>query len=106
MYNIYPYFRHGVFMSDELQDLPKLLYRLGQVHSLFTHPHPLKKFTEDEECDNSGAVMSLTSFHSSFLEYLIKNRFYSFMYHYLDQYKYVHYMQYNVSTLANNLTNE
>lgn len=87
--------RHGVFMSDELQDLPKLLYRLGQVHSLFTRPHPLTKLTDDEECETSGAVMTLTSFHSCFLKYLIQNRFYSFVYHYLDQYKYVQYTHLN-----------
>ncbi|XP_064396222.1 spatacsin-like isoform X6 [Halichondria panicea] len=78
--------RHGVFVPDDLQDLPSLLYRLGQVHSLFTHPHPLTKLTEDEECEDGGAVISLESFHSGFLKYLVENRFYSFMYHYLDQY--------------------
>ncbi len=76
-----------MFVPDDLQDLPSLLYRLGQVHSLFTHPHPLTKLTEHEECEDGGAVISLESFHSGFLKYLVENRFYSFMYHYLDQYK-------------------
>lgn len=79
--------RHGVFLPEELSDLPTLLYRLGQVHSLFTHPHPLTKLTENEGSEESGAVISLESFHRGFLKYLIENQFYSFMYHYLDQYK-------------------
>ena len=79
--------RHGVFVPEELEDLPSLLYRLGQVHSLFTHPHPLTKLTDEDSCEDDAAVVSLESFHRGFLKYLVENRFYSLMYHYLDQYR-------------------
>ena len=90
--------RHGVFLPKELSNLPSLLHRLGKVHSLFTHPHPLTKVTdscedgEDGEGGGesvSGAVVSMESFHSGFLKYLVDNRFCSLMYHYLDYYKLV-----------------
>lgn len=83
-----------MFLPEELSSFPSLLHRLGQVHSLFTHPHPLTKVTdccedaEDrEDGEDSGAVISLELFHSGFLKYLVENRFCSLMYHYLDYYK-------------------
>ena len=72
---------------------------LGRVHSLFSHPHPLSKtsghvqpiveeeddeVTETEKSDK--ALVSLEAFHRGFLQYLIANRFFSLLYHYLDEY--------------------
>lgn len=99
--NIYVHthiFRHGVLLHHELNSLPDLLTRLGRVHSLFTKPHPLTK-TVDEQLEtkkevggveqataNKGTLQSVEAFHRGFLNYLVENRFFSLMYHYLDCY--------------------
>ena len=90
--------RHGIFLPSELSSFSQLLRRLGRVHSLFTHPHPLTKLKsteletttieeEDEGEHGEKAVMCLRDFHWAFLHYLIENRFVSLMYHYLDNYR-------------------
>lgn len=88
--------RNGIFLSVELDDFPALLYRLGRVHSLFTQPHPLSKVggvsverdSEDEQSPTRTefSLVSVESFHRTFLNYLVENRFYSLLYHYLDSY--------------------
>lgn len=89
--------RNGVFLPTEQDCFPAFLSRLSRVHSLFTLPHPLSKTgnqvtpqqTEDDWCtsvQDANSVISIQSFHKKFLEYLVENRFYSLMYHYLDSY--------------------
>lgn len=87
---MYTLYRNGIFISAELGDFSALLYRLGRVCSLFTLPHPLSKVasqavkgnvTQDDE-----ALISVESFHKKFMNYLVQNRFYSFIHHYLDSY--------------------
>ena len=133
--------RHGIFIPPELNDFTQLLQRLGRVHTLFSHPHPLTRaFTttadaaaghhhlrlsgreeeeeeeEEEEGEGEGedrregdkeqegeegieeecasavaggkdkAVVSLESFHSHFISFLIRSRCISLLYHYLDTY--------------------
>ena len=82
-------FRHGVLLPHELSNLPYLLHRMGRVHTLFTHPHPLTKTTSHMTQEEGGALVSLEGFHRGFLKYLVENKFVSLMYHYLDCYGYV-----------------
>ena len=91
--------RNGVFVPLELSDFPAFLRRLGRIHALFTAPHPLSKVagqvikeTEEDsffqgvrkEC----SIVSVETFHKTFLQYLVKNRFFSLLYHYLDSHRY------------------
>lgn len=80
--------RSGEFLPAELDYFPALLLRLGRVHSLFTSPHPLSKVEDetDSEVPRTNTLVSIECFHGKFLEYLVENRFYSLMYHYLDSY--------------------
>lgn len=87
-----------MFILAELDNFPALLHRLGRVHSLFTHPHPLCKVANQQTAqaeaeDNCStqplkedSLVSMQSFHKKFLNYLVENRFYSMVYHYLDTY--------------------
>ena len=93
-------YRHGVLLPYELSNLPYLLHRLGRVHTLFTHPHPLTKTTSHVTEGDGGALVSLEGFHRGFLKYLIENRFVSLMYHYLDCYRYTHYQQSKMVSLV------
>ena len=85
--------RDGVITQNEAQDLSLLLARLGRIHVLFYHPHPLSKSQEgispsptvgvkEEKC-----LVSLEDFHFTFVQYCISNAFASLLYHYLDCYK-------------------
>lgn len=89
--------RNGVFIPSELDNFPAFLHRLGRIHSLFTVPHPLSKvdtqfleYEEDEEYNKNiseNAITTMNSFHTKFFDYLVKNRFYGLVYHYLDSYR-------------------
>ena len=80
----------------ELDNFSMLLHRLRRVHSLFARPHPLAKVADyliqsreaDCSCTDSD-VVSMESFHRKFLNYLVENRFFSLMNHYLDMCGYV-----------------
>ena len=69
--------------------MPYMLHRMGRVHTLFTHPHPLTKSSGHMTEEEGGALVSLERFHGGFLKYLVENKFVSLMYHYLDCYGYV-----------------
>ena len=75
-----------MLLERELASMPALLHRLGRVYSLFTHPHPLSKTSLDPE-EGESSVISLEAFHRGFLRYLVENRFFSLMHHYLDCYR-------------------
>ena len=94
--------RQGVLARTEVYSLSQLLTRLGRIHSLFYHPHPLSKTQEhtsaplianvdgDGENDNgeTWAIVTSEDFHLPFLQYCISNGFASLLYHYLDCYRY------------------
>ena len=88
--------RKGVYIMAELDNFSMLLHRLRRVHSLFARPHPLAKVADyliqsreaDCSCTDSD-VVSMESFHRKFLNYLVENRFFSLMNHYLDMCGYV-----------------
>eukprot|EP00731_Ephydatia_muelleri_P024068 Em0016g339a len=76
--------RNGVFLPSELSELPQLLYRLGRAHNLMTTPHPLSKVSAKV---TGNSIVSLSSFHQSFVNYLIKSSCVGLLYQYLDAYQ-------------------
>ena len=84
-------------MPLELNDFQAFLHRLGRINTLFTAPHPLSKVAGQPqigETTEEGAIfkmmpkdsyiVSVEAFNKYFLRYLVDNRFFSLMYHYLD----------------------
>lgn len=61
------------------------MYRIGRVHCLLLKPHPLAHMSQLDI-----TAVNCRSFHSTFIEYCVKNEFVSLLYHYLDTYKLVH----------------
>ena len=80
-----------MYILSELEDFHLLLRRLGRVHSLFSLPHPFVKvadnlcqFKKDDDSHMDFDLVSMEAFLRKFLNFLVENRFFSLMNHYLD----------------------
>jgi spatacsin len=71
--------RNGFYCQPNIETFPELLYRLRQLHNLFSLPHPLSAIDQSN--------VSLTQFHTLLISYLIEKEFIGLLYLYLDHFK-------------------
>ena len=58
------------------------MHRIGRTHCLLSQPHPLAHMSKLDV-----TAVNCSSFHSTFIDCCVKNKFVSLLYHYLDTYK-------------------